>query len=66
MQPTLREDRDRDWRDIVHPEVFFLTLLSASLHLFPKMVHQSECYSKALVTVKNLVTAPKNKAIEGK
>lgn len=61
MQPKLREDRDRDWRDTVHPEVFFLTLLSASLHLFPKMVHQSECYSKALVTVKNLVTAPKNK-----
>lgn len=66
MQPTLREDRDEDWRYIVLPEVFFLTLLSASLHLFPKMVHQSECYSKALVTVKNLVTAPKNKAIEGK
>ena len=66
MQSTLREDRDEDWRYIVLPEVFFLTLLSASLHLFPKMVHQSECYSKALVTVKNLVTAPKNKAIEGK
>ena len=66
MQPTLREDRDEDWRYIVLPEVFFLTLLSASLHLFPKMVHQSECYSKALVMVKNLVTAPKNKAIEGK
>ena len=65
MQPTLREDRDRDWRYIVLPEVFFLTLLSASLHLFPKMVHQSECYSEALVTVKNLVTAPKNRAIEG-
>ena len=65
MQPILREDRDRDWRYIVLPEVFFLTLLSASLHLFPKMVHQSECYSEALVTVKNLVTAPKNRAIEG-
>lgn len=63
MQPSLSEDRDKNWRDIVHPVVLFLTLLSASLYLFPKTAPQFECYSKALVTVIKLVTASKNKPV---
>lgn len=63
MQPSLSEDRDKNWRDIVHPEVFFLTLLSASLYLFPVTAPQSERCSKAQVTVIKLVTASKNKPV---